>query len=109
MVHDIPSSATTISIAGSSPLNVCHVSLTEAGMLLESSDIIHQSLEVTGSSIQLEDGSTLIQNYEAVDESDSDAATKFIDGQAVQLEDGTTAFIHASPRGKNILKSKVVL
>lgn len=68
-------------------------------MLLESGDIIQHSLDGTTSSIQLEDGATLIQNYEPNDECDNDAVTKFIDGQIVQLEDGSTAFIHAVPRG----------
>lgn len=68
-------------------------------MLLESGDIIQHSLDGTTSSIHLEDGATLIQNYEANDECDSDAVTKFIDGQIVHLEDGSTAFIHAVPRG----------
>lgn len=66
-------------------------------MLLESGDIIQHSLDGTTSSIQLEDGATLIQNYEPNDECDN--VTKFIDGQIVHLEDGSTAFIHAVPRG----------
>lgn len=103
VAQSVSSSGITVSIAGSSPLNICHVSLTEAGMLLESGDIIQQPLDGSTSSIQLEDGATLIQNYEAVDECDSsDAVTKFIDGQAVQLEDGSTAFIHAVPRGNDL-------
>ncbi|XP_035217273.1 zinc finger protein 143-like isoform X2 [Stegodyphus dumicola] len=99
-VQDISNSTVTVSIASASPLNICHVSLTDAGMLLESGDIISQSLDTASSSIQLEDGTTaFVQSFEHVDESDSsDAATKFIDGQAVQLEDGSTAFIHAAPR-----------
>ena len=67
-------------------------------MLLESGDIIQHSLDST-TSIHLEDGATLIQNYEPNDECDSTEVTKFIDGQIVQLEDGSTAFIHAVPRG----------
>lgn len=79
------------------------MSLTDAGMILESNDLLQQSLE-NGSSIELEDGTTaFVHNFEPVEESDSrDATTKFIDGQAVQLEDGSTAFIHAAPRGKMI-------
>ncbi|GFS55967.1 hypothetical protein NPIL_609821 [Nephila pilipes] len=97
-ISDLASSAVTVSVADSS-FNICHVSLTEAGMILESSDVIRHSLD-NASSIQLEDGTTaFVQNFERMDESDScDATTKFIDGQAVQLEDGTTAFIHAAPR-----------
>lgn len=99
ITQNISNSGITVSIAGSSPLNICHVSLTEAGMLLESGDIIQQPLDGTTSSLQLEDGATLIQNYETNDDCDSsDAVAKFIDGQAVQLEDGSTAFIHAVPR-----------
>ncbi|PRD32483.1 UNVERIFIED_CONTAM: Znf76 [Trichonephila clavipes] len=96
---DLSSSAVTVSVADSS-FNICHVSLTDAGMILESSDVMRHSLD-NASSIQLEDGTTaFVQSFERLDESDScDATTKFIDGQAVQLEDGTTAFIHAAPRG----------
>ncbi|XP_055941357.1 zinc finger protein 76-like isoform X1 [Argiope bruennichi] len=96
---DLPTSAVTVSVAGSPPFNICHVSLTEAGMILEPGDVIRHTLDST-SSIQLEDGTTaFVQNFEPVDESDSsDTTAKFIDGQAVQLEDGTTAFIHAAPR-----------
>lgn len=80
-------------------LDICTVSLNDAGMLLESGDIIQQPLDAA-SAIQLSEGTaTFVQNFEAVDESDSGSTVaKFIDGQVVHLEDGSTAFIHASPR-----------
>lgn len=97
-VQNLSSPGLNVSVSGSSPLNICHTSLSEAGMLLESGDIIQHSLG-SSTSIELEDGATLIQNYEPSSECESSEVAKFIDGQIVQLEDGSTAFIHAVPRG----------
>ncbi|GIY01152.1 zinc finger protein 76 [Caerostris extrusa] len=98
-MSDLPVTAVTVSVADSPSFNICQVSLEEAGMILESSDVLHHTLS-SASPVELEDGTTtFVQSFEAVDESDSgDIAPKFVDGQAVQLEDGTTAFIHAAPR-----------
>ncbi|KAG8188572.1 hypothetical protein JTE90_007178 [Oedothorax gibbosus] len=92
-------STLAVSIDDSANHNMCHVSLTDTGMILEPNELLQQSLQ-NGSAVQLEDGSTaFVHNYEPVDESNSgDATPKFIDGQAVQLEDGSTAFIHTTHR-----------